>query len=227
MLALLLSGHIVLLFCWGLTGPQNNHWSRHSGNPLGDWSSGSLSASHQLLAPNPTQCGTCHTFRSCSVVCGNHSPPQQSFEAGTVPAVCKSAGYPLAEHPCLTDILSPSTFPATGSRTPPATGSMLHAYNLTCIPVLFSWSSWRHFSEAFISFTYRGIWVPWVTLTGLCSIPLFPCSLRLPFSFLKAGSERKPFTGYEQTSQWKQMEEHIPRQLSKSEGGRTATGLSC
>lgn len=138
MLALLLSGHIVLLFCWGLTVPQNNHWSRHSGNPLGDWSSGSLSASHQLLAPNPTQCGTCHTFRSCSVVCGNHSPPHQSFEAGTVPAVCKSAGYPLAEHPCLTDILSPSTFSATSSRTLPATGSMLHAYNLTCIPVLFS-----------------------------------------------------------------------------------------
>ena len=50
----------------------------------------------------------------------------------------------------------PSTFLATGSWTP-ATGSTQHALNLTCIPILFSWFSWRHFSAAYFFYLQRSL----------------------------------------------------------------------
>lgn len=100
----LLSGHTVLLFRWGLTGSQNNHWS-------GTWSLWMTRLQDFKMLP-PTrgshsiQGGPCHTSESCSVVLGDHSPPHPSFEAGIVLAVCREHWLPLAECPWLTDILS-------------------------------------------------------------------------------------------------------------------------
>ena len=134
------------------------------------------------------QGGACHTSESCSVMLGDHSPPHLSFEAGIVPAVCREHWLPLAECPWLTDILFHLHFWQPAHELLPREAHSMPSTS----PAFLSCSADfpGDISQRLISFTYRGVWAPWITLTGLSSIPLFLLS-KTSLVMLSSRSERK------------------------------------
>lgn len=138
-----------------------------------------------ICSSHSIQGSACHTSESCSVMLGDHSPPHLSFEAGIVPAVCKEHWLPLAECPWLTDILFHLHFWQPAHELLPLDAPTSPAI-LSCSADLPGDISQRHL----FFFTYRGVWAPWITLTGLSSIPLFLLS-KTSLVILSSRSERK------------------------------------
>ena len=136
------------------------------------------------------QGGPCHTSESCSVVLGDHSPPHPSFKAGIVPAVCREHWLPLTECPWLTDILFHLHFWQRAHELLPR-----EAQSMPSASTAFLSSSADLLGDIF-----QRLFFFFHLQRSLSSLdhpdrPLlhssFPCSPRLPFSFLTAGQRGK------------------------------------